>query len=49
MVSTVDNAKIALLDFDLKKSKMGMNVNILVDDPAELEMIRKKEMDMTKD
>merc|ERR1711957_1069514 len=28
---------------------MGMNVNILVDDPGELEKIRQKEMDITKD
>lgn len=49
MPSHVANAKIALVDFDLKKHRMGMNVNILVDDPAELEKIRQKEMDITKE
>jgi len=49
MPSLVANAKIALVDFDLKKHRMGMNVNILVDDPAELEKIRQKEMDITKE
>jgi len=36
MPTSVTPAKIALIDFDLKKHKMGMNVNILVDDPGEL-------------
>jgi len=49
MPTSVVAAKIALIDFDLKKHKMGMNVNILVDDPGELEKIRQKEMDITKD
>jgi T-complex protein 1 subunit alpha len=49
MPTSVVNAKIALIDFDLKKHKMGMNVNIVVDDPEELEKIRQKEMDITKD
>merc|ERR1712139_204299 len=49
MPTSVANAKIALLDFDLKKHRMGMNVNIVVDDPEELEKIRQKEMDITRD
>merc|ERR1712086_1196014 len=49
MPTSVTSAKIALVDFDLKKHKMGMNVNILVDDPGELEKIRQKEMDITRD
>merc|ERR1719178_27134 len=49
MPSVVPNAKIALIDFDLKKHRMGMNVNIVVDDPEELEKIRQKEMDITKE
>merc|ERR1719410_675865 len=49
MPSVVPNAKIALIDFDLKKHRMGMSVNIVVDDPEELEKIRQKEMDITKD
>jgi len=49
MPTSVSPAKIALLDFDLKKHKMGMNVNIVIDDPEELERVRQKEMDITKD
>jgi len=48
MVARVENAKIALLDFDLKKHRMGTGVNIVIDDPAELEKVRQKEMDITK-
>eukprot|EP00931_Biecheleriopsis_adriatica_P057479 TRINITY_DN340_c0_g1_i2.p1 TRINITY_DN340_c0_g1~~TRINITY_DN340_c0_g1_i2.p1 ORF type:complete len:548 (-),score=147.02 TRINITY_DN340_c0_g1_i2:55-1698(-) len=49
MPTSVTPAKIALLDFDLKKHKMSMNVNIVIDDPEELERVRQKEMDITKD
>mmetsp|Transcript_124710 Transcript_124710/g.353041 ORF Transcript_124710/g.353041 Transcript_124710/m.353041 type:complete len:547 (-) Transcript_124710:95-1735(-) len=49
MPSFVKPAKIALLDFDLKKHRMGMGVNIVIDDPVELEKVRQKEMDITKD
>lgn len=44
----VSPAKIALLDFDLKKYCMRQ-AEILVSDPAELEKIRQKEMDITRD
>jgi len=49
MPTSVAKAKIALIDFDLKKHRMGMGVNIVVEDPDELEKIRQKEMDITKD
>jgi T-complex protein 1 subunit alpha len=49
MVTRVQNAKIALLDFDLKKFRLGMNVEIKVEDPKEIERIRQKEMDITRD
>jgi len=49
MVTSVKQAKIALLDFDLKKHKMSMGVNIVIDDPAELEKVRQREMDITKE
>jgi T-complex protein 1 subunit alpha len=49
MPTRVANAKIALLDFDLKKYRMGMNIEIKVEDPKELERIRQKEMDITRD
>jgi len=48
MPTSVTNAKIALIDFDLKKHRMGMGVNILIDDPDELEKIRQEEMNITK-
>ena len=46
--SRVSPAKIALLDFDLKKYCMRQ-AEILVSDPEELEKIRQKEMDITRD
>lgn len=49
MPSTVTDAKIALLDFDLKKHRMGMNVNIVIDDPEELERVRDAEGAITKE
>lgn len=49
MPTSVSPAKIALIDFDLKKHRMGMGVNIVIDDPEELEKIRQKEMDITRD
>jgi T-complex protein 1 subunit alpha len=49
MPTRVANAKIALLDFDLKKYRVGMGVEIKVEDPKELEKIRQKEMDITRD
>ena len=49
MTQVVKNAKIALLDFDLRKHKMGLGVQINISSPSELEKIRQKEMDITKD
>merc|ERR1719181_1899673 len=49
MPRTVKNAKIALLDIDLRKTKMAMGVQVVVTDPAQLEAIRKREADITKE
>jgi T-complex protein 1 subunit alpha len=49
MPTRVEKAKIACLDFNLNKFKMMMGVQILVDDPKNLEKIRQKEMDVLKD
>jgi len=49
MPQVVKGAKIALIDFDLRKHKLGLGVQINVTDPAELEKIRQKEMDITKE
>lgn len=47
MPTAVPNARIALLDIDLRKAKMHMGVSVLVNDPAELDKIRQKELDIT--
>ncbi|CAA6670469.1 unnamed protein product [Spirodela intermedia] len=49
MPSRVAPAKIACLDFNLQKTKMQMGVQVLVTDPRELEKIRQREADMTKE
>jgi len=49
MPKRVVNAKIAVLDFSLNKTKMKMGVEVLVEDPDELESIRKREIDITKE
>ncbi|KAK7399715.1 hypothetical protein VNO78_10904 [Psophocarpus tetragonolobus] len=45
----VTPAKIACLDFNLQKTKMQLGVQVLVTDPRELEKIRQREADMTKE
>ena len=49
MPRTVTKAKIAVLDFSLQKVKMKMGVQLLVNDPAELERMRDRESDITKE
>lgn len=49
MVKRIVNAKIACLDFSLQKTKMKMGVQVLVEDPEELERIRLRESDITKE
>merc|ERR1711976_1107978 len=49
MPRSIKNAKIACLDFSLQKSKMKMGVQVLVDDPDQLEKIRDRESDITKE
>ena len=41
MPSSVANAKIALLDFDLRVTKLKLGIQIIVSDPKELEAIRR--------
>ena len=45
----VDNAKIALLDFNLSKFRLGMGISVCVSDPKNLELIRKRELDILKE
>merc|ERR1712241_744714 len=49
MPRSVKNAKIACLDFSLQKAKMKMGVQLLVNDPEELEKMRDRESDITKE
>ncbi|KAG1666239.1 hypothetical protein FOA52_011541 [Chlamydomonas sp. UWO 241] len=49
MPKSVQNARIACLDMNLQKSRMMMGVQILVTDPKELERIREREFDITKE
>jgi len=48
MPQVVNNAKIACIDFDLKKFKGQMGVDIVVTNPAELEAIRHEEEEITR-
>jgi T-complex protein 1 subunit alpha len=41
--------KIAMLDMNLQRHRMAMGVTIQVTDPAEVENIKKNEMDITKE
>ncbi|XP_076898978.1 T-complex protein 1 subunit alpha-like [Bidens hawaiensis] len=49
MPMKVSPARIACLDFNLQKTKMQLGVQVLVTDPRELEKIRQREADMTKE
>lgn len=49
MTKRIENAKIACLDFSLQKTKMKLGVEVLVEDPDQLEAIRDRESDITKD
>ncbi|GAB0096533.1 T-complex protein 1 subunit alpha [Sergentomyia squamirostris] len=49
MPKKITNAKIACLDFSLQKTKMKLGVKVLVNDPASLEKIRERELDITRE
>ncbi|KAI8474760.1 MAG: chaperonin complex component [Monoraphidium minutum] len=49
MPRRVVGAKIACLDMNLQKTRMQMGVQVLVSDPKELEAIRQRELDITKE
>lgn len=49
MPTAVQKAKIALLDFDLRITKLKLGVQVIVSDPKELEAIRRREVDITKE
>lgn len=49
MPTRVENAKIALVDFNLNKHRMGLGVQIQVEDAGELDKIRRREMDIARE
>ncbi|KAJ1912451.1 chaperonin-containing T-complex alpha subunit Cct1 [Tieghemiomyces parasiticus] len=49
MKTQIMNAKIACLDINLQKVRMHLGVNIVVDDPDQLEAIRRREAEITTD
>ena len=49
MPTSIKEAKIALVDFNLNKFRMAMGIQVLVTDPNDLEKIRQKELDVCKD
>lgn len=46
---SIENAKIACIDFNLNRYRLAMGVSVLVQDPNNLELIRQKEMDVTRE
>ena len=49
MPKQVGPARIACLDMNLQKARMAMGVQVLVTDPTELEKIREREADITRE
>eukprot|EP00879_Flechtneria_rotunda_P022184 GHRR01023407.1.p1 GENE.GHRR01023407.1~~GHRR01023407.1.p1 ORF type:complete len:167 (+),score=72.50 GHRR01023407.1:139-639(+) len=49
MPTRVAPARIACLDMNLQKARLQMGVQVLVTDPKELEAIRQREADITKE
>lgn len=49
MPKRISGAKIACLDFSLQKAKMKMGVQVLIEDPTQLDMVRQRESDITKE
>ncbi|GBG32923.1 T-complex protein 1 subunit alpha [Hondaea fermentalgiana] len=49
MPTSISNAKIALLDFNLARHKLKLGVQVLVKDPRELEALQQRELDITKE
>ena len=49
MPTTVANAKIALLDFNLNRHRLKLGVQVLVKDPKELDAIQNREVEITKE
>jgi len=48
MVKRVDNAKIALIGFDLRKKPLKFGVQMIIEDPKEIQKMRQTEIDACK-
>ena len=49
MPTQVANARIAFLDMNLQRHRMAMGVQVIIKDPKEIENIKQREMDITKE
>jgi T-complex protein 1 subunit alpha len=49
MPRRVAPARIACLDLDLRRARMKMGINVLIDDPDKLNETQEKELDITRD
>jgi T-complex protein 1 subunit alpha len=49
MKTKITNCKIAFLDFNLNKFRMAMGIQVLVEDPKNLEKIRQQELNVLRD
>lgn len=49
MPKSIKNAKIALLDMNLQKGRMGLGVHVVINDPTKLEEIKNREIEMAKE
>lgn len=49
MVKKIVNPKIACIDFGLMKARMKLGIQIVVEDPNQLDAIRERECDITKE
>ena len=49
MPRSIQNAKIICLDMNLQKQRMQMNVQVVIDDPSQIEAIRARELNITSE
>jgi T-complex protein 1 subunit alpha len=49
MPTVVEGARIACIDFNLNRYRLQMGIQVLVQDPENLEKIRQREMDVTRE
>ncbi|KAJ2157564.1 chaperonin-containing T-complex alpha subunit Cct1 [Coemansia sp. RSA 552] len=49
MRRSVKNPRVAVVDFDITKTRMKLGVQIVIDDPESLEAIRKREADISSE